>query len=53
MDHTFKSKIITHSVLALGDSGVGKTTAIRRFIGRPFPTRVVPTVAFEYYSGGI
>ena len=37
--------------MVVGESGVGKTTAIRKLIGRPFPTRVVPTVGFEYYSG--
>jgi small GTP-binding protein len=42
---------VLQKVLVVGESGVGKTTAIRKLIKRPFPTRVVPTVGFEFYSG--
>ncbi len=51
MELNFKSKDYTKKVLVVGETGVGKTTAIRKLIGRPFPTRVVPTVGFEFYSG--
>jgi flagellar biosynthesis GTPase FlhF len=32
-------------VVVVGDTGVGKTTALRKFTQRPFPNHVVPTVA--------
>jgi|LakMenEpi03Aug12_release.lakeMendotaPanAssembly.Ray.scaffolds.fasta_scaffold6695694_1 GTPase SAR1 family protein len=50
MDRTFKCKSTPITVLVVGDIGVGKTTAVRRFIGRPFATKVVPTVGYEFYS---
>jgi len=36
----------------VGETAVGKTTALRKYLQRP-SLRVVPTVAIEYYAGGV
>lgn len=47
-DPTYEGGYITLTCLLVGDSGVGKTAFLRRWIGAPFPRNHVPTLPVHY-----